>query len=277
VELGKHEPCALDPVDTLRALARLPTARFLRELTLGDFGSAEAPYSDELELVDAIDAFAKSSPPKTLRKLVIKPTRTRLGSIELGDLSPLLSQLPRLEELTIKAASVRLGKIDLPELTRFELATRGTQAVVREVAAARWPKLQRLVLGFGKTAGGSTAADLRPILEATSMPELAHLGLRGLPFTDAVVAMLPTARCLSRLRSLDLSKGRLSNDDAQALVDMKGALARLERIDLSGHVLGKGAVDALARAFGDRVDVDEGVDGDDNDDDDDDRYDEVTE
>ena len=281
VELGVDEPCALDAVDALRALFRLPTARFLRELTIGDFGDeSELSAGGEVDLADVVQALAKSPPPATLRRLVIEPKRARLASIEMGDVSPMLARMRRLEDLSIKAAVLTLGKIDLPELTSFKLMTRATKAIVKQVATARWPKLSSLVLGFGKTAGGATAADLRPILDGVGLPELGHLGLRGLPFADAVIALLPSAKILKGLRSLDLSKGRLSNGDAQALVDMKKALAHLEDIDLSGHVLSKGAVGALKKAFGERVTVDEGVDDapkDDDDDDGEDRYDEITE
>jgi uncharacterized protein (TIGR02996 family) len=283
VELGVDEPCSVDPVDALRALFRLPTARFLRELTLGDFGEEG---SGELDLEEAVKALAKSPPPPTLRRLVFEAKRAKLATIELGDISPMLAKLPQLEDLAIKAGVITLGKIDLPELTSFKLMTRATKAVVKQVATARWPKLTSLVLGFGKTAGGATAADLRPILEGTGLPALTNLGLRGLPFADAVVAMLPSAKILPRLHSLDLSKGRLSNGDAQALVDMKKALAHVEDIDLSGNVLSKGAVAALTKAFGDRVTLDEGVEddqtaGDDEDGEDgedgEEHYDEITE
>ena len=266
VELGSDEACALDPVDALRALFRLPTARFLRELTLGDFGD-----NPELDLEEAVKALAKSPPPPTLRRLVFEGKRAKLATIELGDIGPMLAKLRQLEDLSIKAGVVSLGKIDLPELTRFKLMTRATKAIVKQVATARWPKLNSLVLGFGKTAGGATAADLRPIFDGPGLPELTNLGLRGLPFADNIVAMLPSSKILPQLRSLDLSKGRLSNGDAQALVDMKKALARIEDLDLSGNVLSKGAVAALTKAFGDRVTLDEGVEdnqtaGDDDDD-----------
>jgi uncharacterized protein (TIGR02996 family) len=277
VELGVDEPCALDPVDALRALFRLPPARFLRELTLGDFGEEG---SSELDLGDVVKALAKSPPPTTLRRLVIEPTRMRLAGIELGDVSAMLGRLRQLEDLSLKAAVVTLGKIDLPELVRFKLMTRATKALVRSIATARWPKLTQLLLGFGKTAGGATPADLTPILDGAGTPLLTDLALRGLPFADEVVLMLRSAKILPRLRSLDLSKGRLSRAGAETLVEMAKALSKLEDLDLSGNVLPRTVVAGLTAKFGDRVTVDEGIDenaNDDDDDDDEDRYDEITE
>ncbi len=263
VELGVDERCAMDGVDALTSLFRLPTARFLRELTLGDFGGEEDPTEDFSPLVQAM---VKSPPPKTLRRLVIDPKRVRLSSIEMGEMGPLLAQLQQLEELSVRAAVVGLGKIDLPELLRFKLVTRATKAVVRSIATARWPKLSNLVIGFGKTAGGATLVDLAPIFDGTTTPSLTHLGLRGLPFADEVVLKLRGSKILPRLRSLDLSRGALTRAGADMLVEMHKSLAHMEDLDLSGCALPRATVAALIKTFGDRLTVDEGSDDDHDDD-----------
>ncbi len=278
VELGVDQTCEVEPADAVRALFRLPTARFLRELNLGDFGEEGA----EIDFSDVVQAMVKSPPPRTLRRLVMEPKRTRLAAIEIGDVSALLGKVRQLEELSLKASVVTLGKIDLPELQRFKLITKATKALIRSIAAARWPKLSELVIGFGKTAGGATPADLAPIFAGTAAPGLTHLGLRGLPFADEVVLALQSAKILPRLRALDLSKGRLTRSGAEILLQMHKALGALEDLDLSGNVLPRGVVTALTAKFGDRLTIDEGIDETrDNDDDDDedgeDRYDEITE
>lgn len=264
VELGTEERCALDPADALRSLFALPTACFLRELSLGDFGTDQDPTED---FAPVLEAMVKGPLPKTLRRLVIDPKRTRLSSIEMGEMGPLLAQLRHLEELSVRAAVVDLGKIDLPELVRFKLMTRATKAVVRSVVTARWPKLSHLVLGFGKTAGGATLADLAPIFEGTTVPQLTHLGLRGLPFADEVVAKLRSSKLLPRLRSLDLSRGSLTRTGADMLIEMRKSLSHIEDLELSGSALPRVVVAALIKAFGDRLTIDEGSDESDDDDD----------
>jgi hypothetical protein len=215
--------------------------------------------------------------PKTLRRLAFEPQRVKLADAKIGDVSALYGCLAGLEDLSIKGASIALGKIQLPELRRFELKTRdATRSLVRAIATARWPKLERLVLDLGKRAGETTAVDFVALLDASATGSLVHLGLKGLPFSDDLVAALAASKMLRKLEALDLSRGTLTNAGARALVKIGKDLPRLEDIDLSGHSLARGVVEELRAAFGERLIIDDSVDDateDDEDDEDDDEPD----
>lgn len=280
VELGVDEPCTMDPEDALAALLRLPTARFLRELTFGDFGEEEElAYGGEgVDYGDLVAAMTKAALPKTLRLVAFEPKRARLGAVTLGDVTPLLAKVPQLEDLSLKAGSIALSRVNLPELRRLHIATRApSRALVRAIASGRWPKLERLVLSFGKRFGDATLADLAPLFDGAATPALTHLGLPKSPATDDLVARLLDAPILPRLTSIDLSGGTLSHIGARALIAAKAALAHLEDLDLSGHALTQGVVADLKAAFGERLFIDEGEITTSHDDDDDDHYDEIVE
>jgi uncharacterized protein (TIGR02996 family) len=277
VELGVDEPCSMEAPLALDALLRAPTARFLRELTFGDFGEEEELSHGEMDYGDLVAALGKAALPPTLRRLVFAPKRVRLGNVASGDVTALLARLRGLEDLSLKAGTIKLTAIDLPELRRIHVETRSpSRALVRALVGARWTKLESFVLSFGRLAGEATLADLSPLLAGTATPAVTHLGLPRSPFTDDLVARLLDAPILGRIKSLDLSGGTLTQAGARALIAAARSLAHLDDLDLSGTALPRGVVVDLKSTFGERLFVDEGeVEADD--DDDDDHYDEIVE
>ncbi len=235
-------------VETLTMLLRHPSGRFLRDLTLGIPSlTFHANYAD---LIKVLTQWA----PRTLTRLFIgdfeHPDESELSRVYLGDLENLLKALPQLTSLRLRGTNVRLGTLELPELRRFVLESAGmSMATVQSIASANWPKLEHLELGFGGEdySGPVQGKDLQPILDATGLPKLIHLGLCDADFSDQLVPLLATSKLLKQLKSLDLSKGTLTDDDAEAMLDNASAFKHLKRLDVTQNRLTKKGVKRVTR------------------------------
>ena len=237
-------------------LAADPAARFLRELTVRPATVMHGePTPDDAAIVDAI---AAAGAPPALRRLAFDPLDFQISWTRLTDLSPLYSHLSRLEELAIEAGDVTLGRIDLPALRSLELVTGGLRRhVLDSVAAASWPRLERLVLYLGteRYGGDCALADLADLLDGACLPAgLRALGLCNCEFADSLADSLARARVLPRLAHLDLSHGTLDDAGAQAILDHAGAFRHLATLDLRGNYLTP-ATCALLAHLGPRVDM----------------------
>jgi uncharacterized protein (TIGR02996 family) len=243
--------------EVLGAFLALPSARLLRELTLGLWRDSDG----QCAYGGAFAALARARPP-ALRRLHVAdfryPREIEISWTDLGDLSPIWEALPGLRELELQAGSMELGRVRAPELRSFEVRTGGlSRASARAIAAAEWPRLERLVVWFGDSSYGAEAGvdDLRPILEGAGLPALRHLGLMNAEFADDLCRALADARVLGQLESLDLSLGMMSDAGAAALAGVR-ALGGLKELAVERNYLTAEGVQAL-RTLGPRLRADE--------------------
>jgi uncharacterized protein (TIGR02996 family) len=238
-------------VDTLDALFRHPSGRFLAELA---FWSNNDPNEDNLQ--DLIDLLARESRP-TLRKLHFGdfdyPDETEMSWYSIGDLSKLWPAVPNLRTLITQGGSsgstmaggMTLGAIDLPALVRAEFRTGGLERTnARAIAAARLPNIEHLEIWYGDDnyGGDASVEDVVPLLERTDLPKLRRLGLRNAQFTDELIEPLATSKLLRQVQELDLSMGVLTGDGAKALVAHRDAFKHLAVLDVSQTYLDDDAV-----------------------------------
>ncbi|HEU0030508.1 MAG TPA: WGR domain-containing protein [Kofleriaceae bacterium] len=217
----------------LAMFLRLASAAFVQELELGPL-----PGDEEMNLGYLAEAIDQVGMP-ALRKLV-------LGQIGEWDISgtatamPASKAVPNLREVTLRGGSPTIGKVELPELRSFRVET-GTlnDKELRNIAAAKWPKLERLEIWFGDPNYGASGKpkDIQPILDGTGLGKLQHLGLRNCPFADELVKVLVGSKILKQLKTLDLSMGNLSDRGVQTLVDAKPKLAHLSHLNLDDNAL----------------------------------------
>jgi hypothetical protein len=149
--------------------------------------------------------------PPGLRELVFGQCnpRNEVGRYQddLGDLSGLWVHRG-LEKLVIEGKVDRFGAIDAPRLRHFDWTTLSAEAEpLAEVAAARWPELESLVLYLGVVSDDIPAEvqAMRAILDGRGLPRLRHLGLLGGAITEGLCRYLPRCGILPQLRTLDLS------------------------------------------------------------------------
>jgi len=206
----------LDVASTLRQLLALPLAQHVREIAVG---LCEFTDGDEVDLQPAIDLLLELKPP-TVTKLVLGdfefPDQIDLSMANVGDCTGLSAAYPQLESLRLQGREVTLGAIELPELRDFTFVTGGLGAM-EEIAAARWPKLERLELWFGDEQYGCTADldGLAPILAGGGVGQLRHLGLVNCGLLTGNVEVLARAKIMPQLETLDLSLGTFGDEEAE--------------------------------------------------------------
>ncbi|MFD6950950.1 hypothetical protein A6A08_20790 [Nocardiopsis sp. TSRI0078] len=161
--------------------------------------------------------------------------------INLCDLAPLVSALPRLEELVVRGGTGDLG-LRVPEHRSLRSLTVQSGAlrpdVVRDVCASGLPALEHLELWLGAEdyGGDTTPQDLAPLLSGRAFPELRSLGLRNAEYAGTWVRALAESPVLPGLDTLDLSLGILCDKDAKPLLEAP-AFRGLRRLDLHHHFL----------------------------------------
>lgn len=238
-----------DMAATVKALLSHPSARFLRELTLGIPNFESGSSYDGV-----IRAIVEAGGSRSLRSLFIGdfryPGETEISWTLVGDVEPLYAVLPRLSSLRLRGGEVSLGKIRLPELREFVMETGGLPlAAVKSIARAQWPNLERMEVWFGNRNYGAEGgvSDIRPILEGKGLPKLRSLGLCNTDFTDRLCRALPDAPVLPQLESLDLSMGTMSDRGAELLAASAKAFRHLRRLDVSDNLLSPDGVAQVAR------------------------------
>ena len=219
-----------------------PAARFLTSLRLGmpthpDDGSAH--YGALWKKLSNHEALGR------LRSLYvgdITHSESEVSWIVIDDIAKLFPAMTKLRSLTLRGGSgMKLGKLALPELRELTIITGALDKKnLAAIAAAKWPKLERLELWFGSSTYGAntTLEDVVPILAGTQFPKLVHLALRNCEFADELAPAVATSQLVKQLATLDLSKGTLTEVGVEALAAHKPALAHLARIDLSDNFLG---------------------------------------
>ncbi len=208
-----------DEPTLMRTFLAHPACRFLRELVLCD---------RDLRLDSLADALLRAPPRPTVTRLQLgapeKPPRVHVSSA-------LLARFPRLVELRLFALPLALEPLEHASLARLVLGAEATRAHVatlagsklpalrelvfaqegpswrepdagflEELAAARFPRLERLAVRFSHR--GPPAGALRPLLAAPLVRALKELELAA-PFEGDLVALLgQEAHALSHLTLL---------------------------------------------------------------------------
>jgi uncharacterized protein (TIGR02996 family) len=229
---GEHE------TDTsaaqLEAFLRLDSARLVEELWLGP-----TAHEDQL-LLDELAPPIEAVQPIALRTLY-------LGDTSDWDISSTSTRMPRsatiaqLRRLLLRGGSVTLDEqIELPELVQFSVETGSlTAPELAAIANARWPALEELEIWFGDPNYGATGgvSDIAPILAGRGLDRLRVLRLKNCPFADELAEALIGSPILTKVHTLDLSMGNLSDRAITAMLARKDAFAHLQQLDVSDNAL----------------------------------------
>ena len=211
--------------DELVALTRrflsAPVAEFIREL---DFGLSYDSWAAVARQV------TKAKHPELVNALrfdAFDPQSVALEDVDAGEFDEVWPRLPELRELKIVAGAMDPGELVLPELRTFSRLGGGFSGrEIRALTTARWPKLERLELGFTEEGGGDVTALLAWVWKA---PAVKHLALRDLELSEEQVELLLDSELLPRLRTLDLSDVVVDEEAAERLRDGAEQLAHLKR------------------------------------------------
>jgi hypothetical protein len=183
----------------------------------------------------------------------------QISDIAQGDVAPLLSAYPQLEEFRVRGVQrLTFGRLHHDNLRVLAVESGGLPAeILKEISAARLPQLEHLELWLGTANydGIDTTAPLKPLLAGKQFPKLRYLGLRNSYIADTVAQAVASAPVLKGLRVLDLSLGNLGDEGAQALI-ASAAVRQLEKLDLRHHYVSPEVVAEL-QGLGIEVDTSE--------------------
>lgn len=240
----KDAPSVPKAEELIRQLPNVPSAKFLRELTI-----AKPVVNDEYAFANSIKALIAVLPSlPMLRRLTLGKFSyedSELSWSHLGNLDALWPLAKQLEYLKIKAGSMTLGKIDAPKLRELRIETGGLdRKAIAAIVTARLPALETLNVWFGQANYGFNGklADLLPFLDKKQFPKVKHLGVANTVFGDELAEHWPTATILPQLATLDLSKSHLTVAGMRKLAAHRDAFAHLASLDVSNCLLDKEGV-----------------------------------
>ncbi len=202
-------------------LVHHPSARFLRDLAVGDHHASLQAHREILQLVLA----ARPAPP--LRRLVV----TSRNLENLGDLSTLAKTFPQLEEVALSGEQIGLGGAwCLPNALRFALRTSQiSSAVIAALFRSSWPELVDLEL-----SGRTRSDDLAPLFSGELMPKLRKLRFSEARNGDELCLHLDGSQLAKRLIELDLSFTGLSDQGIDLIIAARASLPGLKLLRIDG-------------------------------------------
>lgn len=244
----EDERAGVDVVKLLEAALRLPSARFLRALTLG------CPSAHEAGVVERLHRALAAAPRPLLRSLAFNTNEGEemLSWTSAGELGALGAVFPRLEVLDVRAGSFQLTAPAFGALKALRLKTCGlTEAAVAALATAEWPALEELEVWVGSASSGVrvTADHFEALFASPGLPALKRLALSNCEFTDALCAQVLRSPLLPRLEELSLTMGTMTEAGAQLLALGAAQLRHLKVLDVDDNYLPAGALEALQQAL----------------------------
>jgi hypothetical protein len=238
-----------DLAELTRAFLALPVARLVTELRFGLAG-----YESDNDWTSTLAAVAESVQAKQLRVLRFDDYSYEDSEISwtaIGDFSGKWSSFPALEDLRIRSGEGgTLGDLALPNLKRFERVSGGLgEGEVREIFAATWPKLVHLDVWFGRSSygAGGKPEHLAPLLDGRMAKSLVNLGLVNCEFVQDLIEPLAKSTILRQLKTLDLSKGTLTDADVDLFLKHADAFAHLDYLDLTENLMESRGAEIHAR------------------------------
>ncbi len=276
---GESEDDAVTPyAATLKRILKHPAGKLVRELELG------LPPSDDIDWAydSIIPTLVGCGTLPLLRVLDMTPDAEFMDQDSwraVGDLSGLWAIAPQLREVRLKGSgndqeSSRLGTVVAPYLEKFIHISSGlSKAVPRSLGAATLPELRHLELYVGQEDYGNTCTvkSFAGILEGKGLPRLEYLGLVNSEWERELIVALARSPLVKRIRTLDLTKGTMWREAAQALLEHAAAFRHLELLDLSDNYFDDEMAKAIKKAIP-CANVDDQKELDDDDDDDPYRY-----
>lgn len=216
-----------------------PNCPKVEELVIGAF---DFDGGDSREVVDTLAASSLKLP--RLRVLFIGDItyeENEISWINQCDVSPVLKAFPALEYFRVRGGNgLSFGSSLQHSGLKYLIVESGglSRNVITEISNADLPNLEHLELWLGSDNYGfdSSVEDFAVILAGEKFQKLRYLGLRDSEIADELAVALENAKVLSKLDTLDLSMGTLSDVGARALVK-NSALKKLRMLDLHHHYI----------------------------------------
>lgn len=161
--------------------------------------------------------------------------------IEQGDYAALLSAFPELKKLTVKGSNgLSLGDINHANLEELEIICGGLPLnVLNQIIDAKLPSLKKLNLYIGVEDYGfdGSLEDIKRLLNADFIKQLDYLGICDSELQDSICEELLKLDSLYDIKTLDLSKGTLTDVSGELIIKHIDKLRNLDCLDLTYHYL----------------------------------------
>ena len=212
----------------------------IEEIIIADWGE---PYEESCQtIIDGIiENKEKFAHIKRLFMGDMDYETCEVSWIIQGNYSKLWEALPNLKELTIKGSTeLVLGEICHENLESFEIICGGLPSdVIGQIANAKLPNLRKLNLYLGSDNYGFDGSEktIQELLEKTDFTKLEYLGLNDSEIQDEVTEVVLSSKYMSRITTLDLSNGTLSDKGGQMLFEELPKYPNITTVDLHFHYL----------------------------------------
>ncbi len=212
----------------------------LTDVVIGDWGNA---WEDDCqEIIDGIVEHAdRFSHIDSLFIGDMDYECCEVSWIMQGDYSRLWAAMPQLRSLTIKGSTdLALGKISHENLEELTIICGGLpEDVLMAIQEAHLPNLRKLLLYLGIDNYGfdGDADRIRTFLEKSDFPKLVYLGLTDSEIQDELAEVVLESKYISRIRTLDLSMGSLTDKGGELLLTKLPSYPNIEVLDVHYHYL----------------------------------------
>lgn len=212
----------------------------LTEVVIGDWGNA---WEDDCqEIIDGIVEHAdRFSHIDSLFIGDMDYECCEVSWIMQGDYSRLWEAMPQLRSLTIKGSTdLVLGKISHENLEELTIICGGLpENVLMAIQEAHLPNLRKLLLYLGVDNYGfdGDADRIRMFLEKSDFPKLVYLGLTDSEIQDELAEVVLESKYISRIRTLDLSMGSLTDKGGELLLTKLPSYPNIEVLDVHYHYM----------------------------------------
>ena len=212
----------------------------LTDVVIGDWGNA---WEDDCqEIIDGIVEHAdRFSHIDSLFIGDMDYESCEVSWIMQGDYSRLWAAMPQLRSLTIKGSTdLALGKISHENLEELTIICGGLpEDVLMAIQEAHLPNLRKLLLYLGIDNYGfdGDADRIRTFLEKSDFPKLVYLGLTDSEIQDELAEVVLESKYISRIRTLDLSMGSLTDKGGELLLTKLPSYPNIEVLDVHYHYM----------------------------------------
>lgn len=212
----------------------------LTEVVIGDWGNA---WEDDCqEIIDGIVEHAdRFSHIDSLFIGDMDYECCEVSWIMQGDYSRLWEAMPQLRSLTIKGSTdLVLGKISHENLEELTIICGGLpEDVLMAIQESHLPNLRKLLLYLGVDNYGfdGDADRIRTFLEKSDFPKLVYLGLTDSEIQDELAEVVLESKYISRIRTLDLSMGSLTDKGGELLLTKLPSYPNIEVLDVHYHYM----------------------------------------
>ena len=243
-------------LEEIKADPELPD---LEEIVIGSWGEAWDDGSAQ-PLVDGIVADREKF--AHIRSLFIGDMDyedCEVSWIMQADYSALWEAMPQLEKLVIKGSSgLELGTVSHAGLRHLEIICGGLgKNVIRSIQNAKLPELETLLLYIGIEDYGfdGDISTIKELLDQSDFPKLSYLGLTDSEIQNEIAAAVLDSKYISRITTLDLSMGSLTDEGGQLLLERIGQYANIRELNLEYHYLSDEMMEKLSGLSGITVSV----------------------